>query len=336
MDTSVIVALPSADDKVNKISSEKGAHLTIAFLGETANLDLETIVLFVQHAAAQLSPFGLEVDYRGTLGPDNADVLFFKKDGWSFPRISDFRGHLLQNDAISRAYASVEQYPEWTPHLTLGYPATPAHKDESDYPGIHYVQFDRIAVWTGDSVGPEFRLKYEDDGMAVAMSDISTVDRGRSAVDEMFHYGVKGMKWGVTTKDRASQKAPTEVSVTQTKNGTFAKTNGGKNLPLHGDSKESLVVRQKAKSSTTDALSNAELRTAINRMQLEQQYTQLAFASDRRSRGARFISGLFGNPRYNGEKIKFKDADEQSGKQVRDAIDAALKAKRATTGGEQQ
>jgi 2'-5' RNA ligase len=329
MDTTTIVALPRVDDRVNKVSSEKAAHLTLCFLGETANLDLETIVLFVKHAASQLSPFGLQVDYRDTLGPKDADVLFFKtNDNWSFPRISDFRGHLLKNDALARAYASVEQYPEWTPHLTLGYPDKPANDDDLDY-GINYVEFDRIAVWTEDSEGPEFRLEYDDtiaDG--VAWSAWTPSEIGAMAAATIFnndpnsakHYGVKGMRWGVTTKDRAAMKAPVDVKVTQKKAGTFAKTEGGQRNPLTNEAKETLAVRQKAKASTTDALTNAELRTAIQRMQLEQQYKQLEFASDRRSRGARFVAGLFGNPRYGKEKLRFKDMDEELGGKVGSAI----------------
>lgn len=332
MDTTVIVALPRVDDRVVKVSSEV-AHLTLCFLGETSKIqNLEEIVTFVQHAASQLSPFGLSVDYRGELGPDNADVLFFKKDSWSFPRISSFRGHLLQDNNIQSAYVSVDQYPEWTPHLTLGYPTKPAHADDFEY-GLHYVDFDRIAIWTSNDSGPEFRLKDMEDtmaeaGMAAAWGALSTTEKGALAATTMFkndpkaakQYGVKGMQWGVTRKDRAAERTSSNVTVTQPKPGKFAKTVGGKGLPLHPDSKDALVVKQKAKASTTDSLSNAELRTAVQRMQLEQQYTQLAFATDRRSAGARFVAGLFGQGRYSNGKLKFKDVNEEQGKQVGSAI----------------
>lgn len=194
MDT-VIVALPPVDDKVYRISSEKVPHLTILFLGE-ANLSMDA-VLYVEHAASELSPFYGTVDHRGTLGADDADVLFFEDNGWDLKRVKEFRHYLLLNDEIKRAYDAVEQFPEWTPHLTLGYPETPANEDDSDYPGIHSVQFDRVAVWLEDSDGPTFRLKYDDHAMEVSMSDLSTAERGELAVRELFHYGKKGMKWGV-------------------------------------------------------------------------------------------------------------------------------------------
>lgn len=197
----VIVALPPVDDRINKRSSEEVPHLTLLYLGDV-ELSAEA-VLYVQHAAKELSPFGLSVDYRGTLGEDEADVIFFEKTAWDMDRISSFRHHLLLNDEIKAAYDAAPQHnehPDWTPHLTLGYPATPAPEPEDeDARRIYYVDFDRIAVWTGDFEGPEFRLKYSHSGMdeVMAMSDISTTERGSNAVAELFHYGKKGMRWGV-------------------------------------------------------------------------------------------------------------------------------------------
>lgn len=198
MNSLVIVALPNKDDYVNKISSEKAAHMTLLFLGEDSSkvANLNNILNFVQHAASRsLERFGLEVDRRGEFGPDLADVLFFSKSKWSgFDKVNNFRAYLLQDNNIRKAYEAATQFPEFTPHLTLGYPATPANSDEREYPGISYVQFDRIAVWFGDSEGIEFPLKgYEwDTPMDMAMSDID-----QKAVEDLLeHHGVLGMKWG--------------------------------------------------------------------------------------------------------------------------------------------
>ena len=335
----VIVAIPSLmDDEVYKISSEEVPHLTLLYLG---NVELSAdAVLYVQHAARELSPFGMSVDYRGTLGEDEADVLFFEKD-WA-KRVEEFRHHLLLNDEIKKAYDSAEQHPEWTPHLTLGYPEKPAR--EGDENRIRYVDFDRIAVWSGDFEGPEFRLRYSDYGMEVAMSDISTAERGENAVRELFHYGVKGMKWGVTRKDRAAERTPaskqevndfhrqagtglnmrgakppnppTDAVVTQKQPGKYAKSEGGANHPLHPDAERALAIRQKARASKTDAVSNVELKAAVERMRLEQQYKQLEFSDDRRSRGQKFIQGLFGKRK----PTKFRDMDEEYGEEVRKAL----------------
>lgn len=198
----VIVAIPDENDRVWKISSEKVPHLTVLFLGEEGNVaNLDQIMLFVEHAAnTSLKRFYLPVDRRGELGADQADVLFFKKGRYDFKAVRDFRSLLLKDPNIKTAYDSTKQFetPEavgdpgqpWIPHLTLGYPATPAKKIPDDDFGFYSVDFHKIAVWTGDFEGPEFLLKdygEEFDEMDIPM-DVTMSD--------LQHYGVKGMKWG--------------------------------------------------------------------------------------------------------------------------------------------
>lgn len=179
MSSLVIVAIPSEDDYVNKISSEKVPHLTLLFLGDdvTKVKNLDKIIGFVEHAAnTSLRRFGLEVDRRGVLGPEEADVLFFSTSIWSgLEEIKKYRAYLLQEPNIRTAYDSATQFSEWQPHLTLGYPATPAKPDERDYPGITYVNFDRIAVWYGDYEGVEFPLKSYNWDMNIAMSSLTHI-----------------------------------------------------------------------------------------------------------------------------------------------------------------
>lgn len=494
----VIVAVPTLGERVYKISSEAVPHLTLLNLGD-ADLSADAM-LYVEHACKELSPFGLSVDYRGELGEDSADVLFFEDNAWDLGRVKEFRHWLLLNDEIKQAYDAADQFEEWTPHLTLGYPEAPAREDDHDH-RIGYVDFDRVAVWTGEFEGPEFRLKYDNYAMEVAMSDMTTVQRGEAAVADLFHSGVKGMKWGVRKdeghvgeqvktkkldkldkqweKDNTGQRAwmkhynaaagkmndgeidrinneprwkkaaddgilndlsnpetqayfkahedafhnamveswaktgsnpsgtkrfeikemtdpesgekyndvmlvavkddvkhaagdvepvyrlkrdaqgliteyifdevelkhygtkgmkwgvrkdeatsrggassgPTAVVVAQKKPGTYAKAKGGQGHPIHDDARLALEARQKAKASTTDALSNVELRKAVDRMNLEKQYTQLQFESDRRNRGMRFAAGFLGLSRHNGEKRKFRDSHEQQGEHIRKATD---------------
>jgi hypothetical protein len=144
--------------------------MTILFLGDLVNVkNLGKIISFVNHASdLMLTRFGLEVDRRGVLGPDLADVLFFSTSKWSgIDNINSFRSALLQEPNIRTAYDLVpDQFPEWVPHLTLGYLATPAKVDNRDYPGIYYVSFDRISVWVKDFEGIEFPLKSYNDIMA--------------------------------------------------------------------------------------------------------------------------------------------------------------------------
>lgn len=204
----VIVAIPPVGDKIHKISSEAIPHLTLLYLGDVQLS--EGAVLYVQHACEELSPFGLSVDYRGTLGEDDADVLFFEDNAWDLKRVREFRHYLLLNDEIKAAYDAADQFPEWNPHLTLGYPEAPARELEDD-DRLHYINFDRVAVWAGDFEGPEFRLKYDDYSVGeVAMSDMTPAERGERAAEDLFHFGVKGMKWGVRKEDSGGSGAPRE------------------------------------------------------------------------------------------------------------------------------
>lgn len=198
----VIVAIPAADEPVWKMSSEKIPHLTLLFLGEAENNpNINRIFSFVHHAAqiSEHGPFYMEVDYRGVLGDDQADVLFFSKRDWSYKWVETFRNQLLQNTDIRAAYESTEQFPEWQPHLTLGYPEAPA-KERDDDRSIYSVHFDRIAVWTGNYEGPEFRLKWPERELTEVMMS-GTAETGEAAVADILHYGTKGMKWGVRKGD---------------------------------------------------------------------------------------------------------------------------------------
>lgn len=257
----VIVALPSETEPVQKISSEKAAHMTLLYLGkpEFDQSKINLISDFVEHAASTLSPFMLNVERRGLLGSDDADVLFFVKR--YAKQIATFRDQLLQNDLISEAYNSTEQYPEWTPHLTLGYPTAPAKKTPDEERGFWYVNFDRIALWTGDSTGPTFQLVPKDDDMEVAMSQ---TQRGRTFVmgGSISHYGVKGMRWGVRRADPGGSSSVASKPAPRPR--------------MSEDAKSVERAFSKINRGGTDALSNHELQGLVTRLNLEQQYQRLS------------------------------------------------------------
>jgi len=281
MSNLVIVAIPTEDDLVWKISSEKVPHITLLFLGEVAKVqNIDQILNFLDHAAkTTLQSFYLDVDHRGVLGADEADVLFFR-DNWELPRLKEFRASLLKNDAIFKAHISEDQFPEWVPHLTLGYPATPAKKLDNDrqFYGVH---FDRVALWVDDYAGPEFRLNSYDSMPEVSMS---------TAVDDILsHHGVKGMRWGKRLSTAISNQkarveaqnvvriAPKDVKITTTlkKGKTKVQTKGGENQPVHKDALDTKIAIQKGKKSGIDSLSNKELKALSTRLNLEKQVKDL-------------------------------------------------------------
>lgn len=143
--STVIVALPSIDDPISMASSEaSGAHCTLLFLGDSANLDEAALNTAVGEFVAK-GEVGVIVDnVSGTavLGKDQADVILLDA-----ANLSALRTGLLGQDTLAEAYGSVEQFPTWIPHVTLGYPETPA---VTEYSG-EAVTFNRLAVWHGES-----------------------------------------------------------------------------------------------------------------------------------------------------------------------------------------
>lgn len=286
MSNFVIVAIPAQDDYVWQVSSEKVPHITLCFLGDAdTNPNSQEIVDFVEHAATTMSPFYMDVDYRGVLGPDEADVIFFEK-GWDYKAVSNFRDHLLTNTYIKQAYNSTEQYPEWTPHLTLGYPATPARTPDNEH-HIYSVSFDRIGVWFGDFDGPEFRLEKK----AYDMPGISMSSMTRAEAEELLHFGIKGMRWGF----RSEPVVTTAVTATtgHTKKGkAVVETKGGTKQPAHPDAIAARIAGQKLKKSGVVALSNKDIEQLAKRIDLEKRIDTLTAKPE--SPSHKFIRDLLG------------------------------------------
>lgn len=265
----VIVALPAPNESVWRFSSEKKPHMTMLFLG--SNLEnVHHVEQYIGHVANKALPrFGMDVERRGTLGKDSADVLFFGEHGRD--RLDDIRSYLLEDPDIFKAYHSAEQFPAWIPHLTMGFPETPAKPDDREYPGISWVNFDRIALWTADYEGVEFQLK-DDQGLSMS-------DRGEAYLK---HYGIKGMKWGVRRADPDATAASNDAKLaksreTDRRSQVADKLRRKKVLDLQSskDAKDAGFVKTKAKVSGVNSLSNQDLQSLITRMSLERQYKDL-------------------------------------------------------------
>lgn len=128
--------------------------------------------------------------------------------------------------------------------------------------------------------------------------------------DSLAHYGVPGMKWGVR-KNRTAQK----VTV-QTTPGRKVKTSGGQNQKPTQDAITAAKLKQKAKKSTTDALTNKELQAAVTRMNLEQQYRRLS--APQKSKGKQFLDKLLGTGKTANDVIAFRDS--KAGQELKDAL----------------
>lgn len=287
----VIVAIPADDDDVWKVSSEKAPHLTILFLGDAmSNPNVAKIVEYVKEQASRLEPFSLLVDHRGTLGPDEADVLFFSKEiPWQFV---DFRETLKYKQEIQMAYNAIPQHQDWKPHLTLGYPDTPAHPDDWDPMGTQYVTFDKVAVWYGDSEGSEFALT--ENPKPQGMDSPLALEYASKIGTALAHYGVKGMRWGIRRKNVGTAK---EKVVSE-------------------DAAKAAGARAKVKTHGKQSLSNEEMQALVTRMNLEQQLTRLTPPS-RAQKGAKFVGGMLATA---GKQQAQAIVNDQVSKQIKKAL----------------
>lgn len=123
------------------------------------------------------------------------------------------------------------------------------------------------------------------------------MDGATAEVDDFLaHFGVKGMKWGQRLADRKARKSATS-----------------------SDAKKSIDVRDKAKSHSAKALTNAQLKTAIERMNLEQNFKRLAV--NEKSGVSRWISSSL-------MEIGKREVQTLAAKKV-----AGLVARKVATGG---
>lgn len=169
----VIVAVPADDDPVWEASSEQVPHMTVLYLGDDVPEDaLPAINAAVASVATHMPAMDLPVRGREPLGDDEADVLML--DGFA---MQSAREILLADPVVREAFDAAFQYPQWTPHVTLGYPATPATGE----PPTDAVRFDRLAVWTEDYAGEEFLLSATPDAET---DDDDYIDMGATEPDD--------------------------------------------------------------------------------------------------------------------------------------------------------
>lgn len=252
MSNLIVAAIPRKGHPVWDVSSEKVPHLTMLYLGGYADDgERQRMIEFIQHACnTSLERFCLTVERRGALGDQEADVLFFDK--LSAKTVADFRSNLLANEELAKAYLSVDQHPEWTPHLTLGYPSKPAKEYEYEF---YNVEFTQIAFWDENYDGPTVDLRDEYNMaapliMSTSYADaLKTIDRSKS----FEHFGVKGMRWGVRSSN-AGVGDPDSVDAARAK---------------------ATTTKIKQNKGSTKSVDNKDLEHLVNRLNLEKRYGQI-------------------------------------------------------------
>lgn len=94
--------------------------------------------------------------------------------------------------------------------------------------------------------------------------------------NELLHYGVLGMKWGVKKARKSSDTVDETRRKSNTLNSNTQKSNT-QNSNTKQQSKKFITKKQKQKQIMEDlnSMSDKELRERLNRMQMEQQYIRM-------------------------------------------------------------
>lgn len=152
--TAVIVALPAADDPIRQIGDED-KHATILFFGEigTDMLPASYRSLLAQVcaiAAASTTPFTETVAGIERLGSEEPAALVAMLAGDALPALRD---DLLEIDTeVLGLLDNATQYPSYTPHVTLGYPASGSAEEQAwatAAEALPSITFDRLGLWWG-------------------------------------------------------------------------------------------------------------------------------------------------------------------------------------------
>ena len=117
-----------------------------------------------------------------------------------------------------------------------------------------------------------------DEDVSLAQSD--TKEGGENDMtqndtdDFLAHYGVKGMKWGKRRAARAEKKAQEKYERSSE------------------DARQAEEARTKMKKASIDSLSNKELQSLVQRMNLEQQFSTLQDKTKTKSAGRKFAEDI--------------------------------------------
>ncbi len=182
-DGMVIVALPADDDPIREVGDEE-MHLTLVWLGdsEEATGDVNVIAQVVADTAQHMAPFMASVSETGELGDDGAWVAHLNA---AMP--TSVRDRLLSDPDVKAANDSVQQHPQYTPHVTLSYDSQPEASGS--------IKFDRLALWVGSD-----RSEYPLEGEAMTDTVTEETTEEKATVSVPWH-GVLAPE-GIMSGDR--------------------------------------------------------------------------------------------------------------------------------------
>lgn len=131
-DVAVLVLVPAEHDPVRRLTADP--HVTVMYL-DTEQTPAGLIDRAARALAAITGPITAKVNGRAQLGDDKAAVLLVESDDLSALR------DLAENMPVL-AQAESSGFPEWIPHLTVGYGSS-----VDELPDVDQVRFDRLALW---------------------------------------------------------------------------------------------------------------------------------------------------------------------------------------------
>lgn len=165
----LVVLLPAESDPITAATSEDRPHMTFVWMGDVTEIDDAARAAIggevSSYATALDGPIVVPVMRRGELGDMGADVAFLER---SDSILAAREGLMQSSPNVQAAHDAAEQYPEWTPHVTLGYPeGVEGGPAVAEYDGTE-VTFDRLGLWLGGD--------YTEYPMGGVMSDTITAD----------------------------------------------------------------------------------------------------------------------------------------------------------------
>jgi 2'-5' RNA ligase len=168
-DTVCIMAVPAADDPIHDIGPED-KHATLLYFGDrSASADPERIedsksifLSALRIAAEETPPFTARVTGVEPLGDNDPPAQVWLLDSPDLQRLFDEIPDIDSEIASMYGDADATRYPEYKPHVTIGYGGPEVGTDEATEAGlvsddnldearqVKEIRFDRISLWWGN------------------------------------------------------------------------------------------------------------------------------------------------------------------------------------------